>query len=284
MNIRELYLLTKPGIIRGNAITATGGFFLAANGEFNPVLFVAMLLGLSCIVASGCVLNNIVDRKIDSRMKRTKRRAIVTGAISRRQALVFAIGLGFAGAAILFYFTNFLTLTLALLGHFMYVVVYGIAKRRTVHGTLVGSIPGAVPPVVGYVAITGALDVVAGLLFLILVFWQMPHFFAIAMFRSKDYAAASIPVLPLVAGSATTKKHILLYIAAFICGVAALTLVGATGYIYIAVMLLTGLWWLRLGFKGYNADEIIWAKKMFGASLVVILVFSVMISLESFLP
>ncbi|PLS81503.1 protoheme IX farnesyltransferase, partial [Candidatus Saccharibacteria bacterium] len=216
---RDLYTLTKPGIIRGNALTAMGGFFLAAQGTFNGLLFAGMLVGLSLIVAAGCVLNNIIDRKIDAHMSRTSKRAIPNGRVSLRTAYMYALILSLVGVATLALLTNALALTISLFGLFMYVVIYGIAKRRSLYGTHIGSISGAVPPVVGYVSISGRLDVTALLLFLIVALWQMPHFFAIAIFRAKDYAAAAIPVLPLVKGVEAARRQILAYVLLFFLSV-----------------------------------------------------------------
>lgn len=283
--LKPYYHLTKPGIIRGNAITATGGFLLASGGVINFWRLVAMLVGMSLVIASACVFNNYIDRDIDSKMTRTKKRALVSGLVSTRSALSYAAILGIAGVIALLFYTNLLTMCLGLLGFVFYVFIYGIAKRRTVHGTLVGSISGAIPPVAGYTAAANRLDVGAGLLFLILVFWQMPHFYAIAMYRLRDYKSAKIPVLPLVKGIAHTKLQILIYIVLFIISSAALTISGSTGLTFAAVMTVIGLVWLKRGIGGYHTvDDSKWARGMFFFSLTVILVFSVMLSLDSWLP
>lgn len=283
--LREYYRLTKPGIIRGNLITAAGGFFLASNGRPDVTLFAAMLAGLALIIAAACVYNNYLDRGLDAKMARTRGRALVTGAISPNHALIFATGLMAAGSLILGLWTSALTLLLALTGLIAYVVVYGYGKRATVHGTLLGTISGALPPVVGYVSVKGRLDVTAGLLFIILVCWQMPHFYAIAMFRSKDYAAAGVPVLPVVKGSSATVRQIIAYVAAFVIACALLTVIHATGYAYLFVMTVAGLAWLSFAVKGLSTqtpDR--WARQIFGFSLFIILVFSVAISLDAYLP
>lgn len=279
------YHLTKPGIIRGNAITATGGFLFAAKSQFDLTLFAATLFGLALVIASGCVFNNYIDRGIDRKMSRTKKRSLVTGDISVFNALLFAIVLGAIGVYLLFNYTNTLTTGVAVFGFIAYVIVYGIAKRMTVHGTAVGSISGAVPPVVGYVAVTNQLDIAAFLLLLILVCWQMPHFYAIAIFRMKEYAAASIPVLPIKQGISTTKVHISLYIIAFTVACFSLSALGYTGYPYLIVMALLCMYWLKLAVAGFFTNENdAWARKVFGFSLIVLLVFSLMISVDRFLP
>lgn len=280
--ITKYIKLTKPGIIMGNAITAIAGFFLASKGHFDLGLFLAATVGLSLIVAAGCVFNNYMDRDMDKKMSRTQTRALATGAISVRDALIFAIILGVTGSVILFFFTNVLTLGIAIAGFVIYVVFYGLLKYRTMYGTEIGSIAGAVPPVVGYCAVSGRLDGGALLIFLIIALWQMPHFFAIALYRSKEYAAASIPVLPLVKGIAVTKFRMVLYTMAFIASTILLTFFGYTGYAYLAITTVMGLLWLALCLKGFKAiQNERWAHKMFKFSLVVVMILCLMISIDS---
>ena len=214
-----------------------------------------------------------------------KKRALVTGVIPVKNALIFGTLLGILGFLILFSYTNFLTGVIGVIGVVMYVVVYGYFKRRTVHGTLIGSISGAIPPVAGYTAVTNSVDTGAILLFLILVFWQMPHFYAIAVYRLEDYKKAGIPVLSVVKGISTTKKQILFYTAGFILASLLLSFFGYTGYTYAIVIGILGLWWLIMVIDGFKTEnDIQWARKVFKFSLIVTLVFSALISLEVVLP
>lgn len=282
---RTYYYLTKPGIVRGNLVVAVAGFLLAADGRLLPGRLIALICGTALVMASACVFNNYVDRHIDCRMDRTKTRALVTGAVSGPQAIFYATVLGVGGTLILVRFTNLLTALIGLGGTVVYVMLYGVAKRRSTLGTVVGSLAGATPPVAGYCAVTNRLDMAAGLLFGVLVCWQMPHFYAIAIFRSQDYAAADIPVLPLKKGIGRTKLYIMLYIAAFTICAALLTIFNYTGYVYLFVMLALGLYWLWRGWQGYQlADSKRWAKQMFGLSLVVIMLFSLLLGLNFCLP
>jgi protoheme IX farnesyltransferase len=174
---------------------------------------------------------------------------------------------------------------IGLIGIIDYVILYAYFKRTSVHGTLVGTISGATPPVAGYCAVSGRFDLGALLLFLVLVFWQMAHFYAIAMFRAKDYKAAGIPVLPVVKGMRATKIQIVAYIVAFILATLLLPVYGFTGYIYSVVVVSIGLLWLRVAIIGFNAkDDIVWARKVFKYSLIALLVFSIMVSLANILP
>lgn len=281
----EYYRLTKPGIIRGNLLTAIAGFLLASRGTIDWSVFIGITTGTILVIASGCVFNNYIDRDIDKKMKRTANRALVTGTISGSSALIFAGLLGLGGLAMLFSLTNSLTTLIGFIGLYSYVVLYGLAKRKTKYGTLIGSIPGAIPPLAGYTAVTGSLDMAAGLLFLALVTWQIPHFYAIAIFRSKDYAAAGLPVLPLVDGVRKTKYSILYYVGLFTITATALTLTDNTGGVFLAIVTTTGLIWLWFGIKNFRMkDSNAWARQMFFASLFVLLVFSFALSIDSFMP
>jgi protoheme IX farnesyltransferase len=282
--IKEYYSITKPGIIYGNAITVVAGFILASRGHIDWFLLFATLAGLSLVVASGCVFNNYIDRDIDGIMERTKNRALVRGLVSPRSALVFGIFLGVFGIAILAFYTNLLTVAMSLVGLFVYVVVYSMwFKRTSVHGTIVGSISGAIPPVVGYLAVSNNFDFGAIILFFILALWQMPHSFAIAIYRLPDYTKAGIPVLPVKKGILVTKIQMLVYIALFVLATFVLVVFGYTRQIYFFTMVLFGLAWIGLSVKGfYTANDKLWARNMFIYSIVVIVVFFVVVLVNKF--
>lgn len=281
--IGTYYRLTKPGIIRGNLLSVVAGFLLASQGSIDIVLFLSVAFGTSLIIACGCVINNYLDRGIDAKMDRTKQRALVTGEISVRNAFIFAVVLAVLGFAVLLMWVNVLTALVGLAGLFSYVVLYGIGKRKTVHGTLIGTISGSTPPVAGYTAVTGQLDTGALLLFLVLVCWQMPHFYAIALFRLKDYKAAGLPVLPAVKGIEITKKHMLYYIMAFIVATCLITGYGYATRAYAVIMITTGLFWLYYWHKNVHSKQYEkWAKKLFLVSLNVLLIWVAVISIDSF--
>ncbi len=281
---KPYYTLTKPGIIYGNILTAGAGFLLASHGHPELLRLGLTLTGIALVIASACVFNNYLDRDIDRQMQRTKNRALVTGEISPSRALTYGAILGVAGFTILAGFTNTITFAIGVIGFVSYVVIYTYAKRITPYGTLLGSISGSTSLVAGYCAVTNSFDLGAAILFLIMAIWQMPHFYAIAAYRLRDYADASIPVLPVSKGMKLTKRHITLYIAAFIGATALLTAFGYTGYIYLIVMLVLGLGWLRLALKGFGAvDDTKWAQHVFRYSLVVLMTLSLVMSANSFL-
>lgn len=285
--IRKYISLTKTGIIRGNLMVGAAGFLFAANGTVDWWLLFVFLAGTGLIIASGCVFNNVLDRDIDKRMKRTKNRALVTGEISVRSALIFATVLGIVGPLLLLMYVNPLTCTLGLLGLFFYVVVYGIAKRTTPLSTIIGSLPGAVPPAAGYVAATGVFDAAAAVLFLTMALWQMPHFYAISIYRRDDYAAAKLPVWSVAHGLAAARNHVVVFAILYLLTIPLLWMWGGASVSYVIIMSAAGAAWLWLALRGLrlgDKDLPRWAKQIFGSSLLLILTWSLVLSLNWLLP
>ncbi|ELI8121845.1 protoheme IX farnesyltransferase [Yersinia enterocolitica] len=284
--IKQYLQVTKPGIIFGNLISVVGGFLLASKGVIDYPLFLATLFGVSLVVASGCVFNNYIDRDIDRIMERTKNRVLVKGLIDPKVSLIYASILGIAGMLLLYVGANPLAMWLAVIGFVIYVGVYSLyMKRKSVYGTLIGSLSGAAPPVIGYCAVTGLFDMGALILLLIFSLWQMPHSYAIAIFRFKDYQAANIPVLPVIKGISVTKNHITLYILAFMVATLMLTLSGYAGYKYLVVAAAVSVWWLGMALRGYKAtNDSVWARKLFVFSIIAITSLSVMMSVDFNVP
>ncbi|HSH17749.1 MAG TPA: heme o synthase [Candidatus Saccharimonadales bacterium] len=284
--LTEYYRLTKPGIIYGNLLTTAGGFLFAAGRSPDVRLLAATLLGTGLIIGSACVYNNYLDRHIDARMTRTAKRAMVQGTVSVKAALAYGALLGVAGTAILTLLTNPITVALGVIGFIAYVLIYTYAKRHTVHSTLIGTISGATPIVAGYTAVTGRFDLTALILFSVMVIWQMPHFYAIAMFRKDDYAAANIPVLSVAKGLRTTRTYTIWYIAGLLPVVGALAVFGRGGYIYAVVMSGFVLYWLAMALLTMQQGlaYAAWARRVFGNSLIFLLLFSIMLSVDAWLP
>lgn len=283
--IRTYYQLTKPGIVKGNLITALAGFIFASKADIDLGLLAALAIGISLVIASACVFNNYLDREIDAKMERTKKRALASGEISAPKAMIFGGALGLLGFVFIIVFINLTTVVLGLIAYVNYIIFYGLAKRRSIHGTLVGTISGALPLAAGYTAATGQIDKIAVTLFFIMVFWQMPHFYAIAIYRLKDYKSAGIPVLPAVKGLLQTKMSMLVYALLFAGSVIYLYFAAQMSYSYLVVMAAAAIFWLAYTLKGFKTVKSkVWAGKMFGLSLRVLVIFSLLISLDSFLP
>jgi heme o synthase len=284
---RPYLQLTKPGIVIGNLIAVTGGFLLASHGRVHWGRGFLVALGVALVVASGCVINNVIDRDIDGLMARTRNRPMVTGRISVLLALLYGVMLGLSGTGLLYAGTRrFLPVALVLLGYVVYVGLYSLyMKRNSIHGTLVGSIAGAMPPVVGYCAASGRFDTAAVTLLVMFSLWQMPHSYAIAIFRAQDYRAASIPVFPVVRGFAAAKRQMVLYIAAFTVATLMLGFLGYAGKVYMLAALLAGLYWFGLGLAGRTAsNEARWARKLFFTSIIIVTVLSATMSVDCASP
>lgn len=279
---RDYVTISKTGIVKSNLITTFAGLYLAIHYTGTTLManlwtaFIA-LLGAALIIAGGCALNNYIDRDIDHLMERTKDRPTVSGKLSGKQTLTYGLGASIAGTAAL----AAASLTAALIGVIGligYVVLYSMwTKRTTTLNTIVGSFAGAVPPVIGWAAIDPGLHPYAWSLFLIMFIWQPPHFLALAMRRVEEYRAAGIPMLPVVAGFAVTKRQIIWYVAALI---PVSLLIADFGVIYTSTALIMGIGWLVYGISGLKAkDDIKWATGMFIYSLNYLMILFVLMVL-----
>lgn len=278
--------LTKPGITISNLLTAFTGFWLAHAGSqeaFSFALLMYTLAGTALVIMSGAALNNYWDRELDGKMSRTKNRGVASGRIPPRNALILGIGLLILGLAVLYVGTGKLAAAFtALVGHIFYVLIYTPLKRVTSLNTVIGGVSGAVPPVIGWVAVTGQVDMGAWLLFLILFLWQPPHFLALAMLKVDDYREGGLPMLPVVRGFEETKKQILYWTMALVPASLLLVLHANLGYLYLGTATVFGLIYLYKAFKGLSArDDLAWAKEMFGFSLIYLMGFCGAIILSS---
>ena len=282
---RSYLQLIKPGITLSNTLSGIAGFFLAASVvPFQLAALIGAAFGIALIIASACVVNNVLDRDIDKRMKRTAKRDIASGVMSVPKALVFASILGLGGFVAILVLTNLLTFVLGVIAFVWYVAVYGFAKRTTVLSTIIGGVAGALPPVAGYTALTGNIDAAAIILFLIMFFWQMPHFYAIAMFRRSDYASAKLPIWSVVYGMKSAKQQILIFTILYAISASLLTLFGYTGIIYLVISTALSAYWLVLGIRSYcTLNDEKWARKMFGVSLLILLSMLLLIGIGGYL-
>lgn len=273
---KQYLFLTKPGILFGNLVTTLGGLFLAAQGRVDFPLFLYTLLGATLVVASGCVFNNIIDQDIDQKMQRTRTRALVKKTISVPVAFVFATVLGIVGFALLYFLVNAFAFFFAALGFIVYVFFYSLwTKRTTIYQTLVGSISGACPPVIGYCAIANQIDLAAILLLLGYAFWQMPHSWGIAIYRYNDYSNANIPILPVARSIKRTKIESTLYVVLFMLCMNLLYYFGYANIWYAVILNLFCLYWIYLSIIGFKAEnDQVWAKNYFMFSVKLITVVS----------
>jgi heme o synthase len=286
--IADLVTLTKPRITLMNLVPMLGGSWVAAHhaaqgpASAGVVLRVATALGATAlVVGSANALNMYLERFSDRLMDRTRHRPLPTGRLSPDLALAFGIALGLVSVPVLTFAVNAVTGLLAAFALLSYVLVYTPLKRRTTASLLIGAVPGAIPPLLGWTAVTGRVEWPGLLLFGVLFLWQVPHFLAIATFRRDDYARAGLKILPVERGDRVTRVHIVAYLVALLAVSFSLVASGVGGPLYLgaavvlgAIFLGTGLWGLR------PSAGARWARRLFAVSIVylVLLFAALMIS------
>lgn len=267
--LTDYYELTKPRMNFLVVITTAVGFYMASALGIDWALLLHTILGTALTAAGASVLNQYVEREHDRHMPRTRNRPLAAERVEASHALIFGVILGIAGVAYLAIAVNGLT---ALLGAFTlssYVFIYTPLKRITTLNTVIGAVPGAIPPLMGFTAVDGALSTPALALFGILFFWQLPHFLAIAILYRKDYAAAGFLMLPVVDEKlAFTSRQILLWGAALIPVSLTPTLIHLTGPTYFTVAALLGLAFFTFGISCAVSKTRADAKKLFFASII----------------
>ena len=255
--IQSYYQLTKPRIIPLLLITTAAGMWMASEGRVDPFLLLVTLVGGTLAAASAQVLNCIYDRDIDYDMERTRHRPIPSGKVQPRDALLFAIALGFLSFTLLTVFANLLAALLAMSGIVFYMAIYThLLKRHTPQNIVIGGAAGAIPALVGWAAVTGELSWTAWLLFAIVFLWTPPHFWALALMIRDDYAKVGIPMLPVVAGEESTTRQIWIY--TLLVVPASLLLIyplGTSGVIYGAIALWLGIIFLQKAWQLLQAPK-----------------------------
>jgi protoheme IX farnesyltransferase len=238
--LRDLVMLTKPRIISLLLVTTIAPMFVAGTPSFALVLAVAV--GGYLMAGGANAVNMYIDRDIDDRMARTRLRPIPSGRMDPVAVLAFGVALATAATALLATFVNFLAASLALAGFYFYVFVYSRwLKRSTPQNIVIGGAAGAFPPLVGWAAVTGSLDLTALYLFLIVFYWTPPHFWALALLKQTDYGRAGVPMAPLVWGERETMRQMLWYMAILIPLTLLPVTFGAFGRIYLVSAALLGL-------------------------------------------
>ncbi|MSQ06180.1 MAG: protoheme IX farnesyltransferase [Dehalococcoidia bacterium] len=253
--LRDYLALTKPPIVVLLLVTAAGGMFLAAQAV--PSLLLMCLVGLGGALASGGAnaLNHFLDRDIDERMGRTRRRPVPGGRIAPWQALTFGVVLNVVAFAVLYLWVHWLAAALTLAATLFYALVYTQwLKRSTPHNIIIGGAAGAIPPVVGWVAVTGGLHLPALYLFTIVFFWTPPHFWALSLLLQEDYREAGVPMLPVVTSRRDTVLHILLYSLALVALTLMFGFTRAVGWVYLGGAAVLGLVFIALAWCLWRQD------------------------------
>ncbi|TDM03909.1 heme o synthase [Macrococcus carouselicus] len=281
LTVKDIKAVVKLGLVQGNLIPTFAGGWLAivlTGQSFFGSLpeLLAMLAGSILIMSGSCALNNFYDQDIDALMPSKMNRPSVTGKIDSKQLLILSLALMVLGEALLFS-VNMTTGLIGFLGIFGYVVLYSVwSKRHLVSNTIIGSFPGAIPPLIGWASIDPHLSKTAWLLFIIMFAWQPAHFYALAIKRKDEYGLADIPMLPTVRGFARTRLGMLFWVLVLLPTPFFMTELGNV-FITLATMLNVG--WLILTLSGFRngVKEAKWAMQMFIYSLNYLMIFFVMI-------
>jgi protoheme IX farnesyltransferase len=261
--------LTKPRIIVELLITTIPAMVLAAEGWPDTWLVLATLVGGTMAAGSANAINMFLDRDIDGIMRRTRSRPIPSGLVTPAQALTFATALAVLSFLLLAFAANLLTAVLAMTALLFYVFVYTIwLKRSTPQNIVIGGAAGAMPPLVGWAAVTGSLDMAAIVLFAIIFIWTPPHFWALALNLETDYERAGVPMMPVVAGEASTRTQILIYSLLLFAVTLLLIPFGAASYFYFASAVVLGAGFITLAVRLWLKGTSSAAASLFRYSLV----------------
>jgi protoheme IX farnesyltransferase len=278
--LRDLVALCKPGITRMNVLMVAGGLALAGTNPGWSVI-VGVLVGSSLAIAAANVLNQYLERDGDKLMARTAVRPLPTGRMQPEVALHFGRGLAFASLAVLALAVNTLTAALALFAMVSYVLVYTPLKRMTPLAVVIGAVPGAIPPLMGWTAATNSIDLPGVALFGILLAWQIPHFLAISLFRFDDYKRAGIKTVPVVRGEKAAVWQAIAWSVVLLAVSVSLVPLGIAGPVYGAFAAALGLWYLGYSILGVRrVKDANWARRYFFASLIYLPAVTLVLALD----
>jgi protoheme IX farnesyltransferase len=266
--VSDYIALLKPRVMSLVVFTGLAGVTVAP-GELHPLLSLVAVLCIAVSAGAAGAINMWYDRDIDAVMERTRSRPVPTGRVSADEALGFGVTLSLFSVMLMGLAVNWTAAALLALASAFYVFVYTMwLKRRTPQNIVIGGAAGAFPPMIGWAAVTGSVDLQSAVLFLIIFMWTPPHFWALALFREGDYAKAGVPMMPVVAGVESTKRQMLLYTVLLVPITLLPSFLGTAGPLYGVAAALLGLRFLQLAVRVLRDDTVRHAKSMFGYSIV----------------
>ena len=266
--------LTKPKIVLLLTLTALVGMMLTIEFYTNILSSLASLLGFAFLAASSAALNQIFDRESDKNMERTKKRPLASGDISLTQALSFTAILLFIGSSLLLYFSNLLTLFITTFGFIFYSLVYTIyLKWATPQNIVIGGLSGALPPLIGWTAVTNEISLLPLILVLIIFLWTPPHFWPLAIDRLDEYKKEGVPMMPIAKGVSRTKKEMIVYSVLLLGASLAPFFYGLTGYFYLISTTALNLYFIYLCISYLNDKKNELSMKIFNFSVQYMLLF-----------
>jgi len=265
---RAYYALTKPRVVSLIVFTAIIGMFLATPGMVPPQILLAGTIGIALVAGAAAAVNCLLERTIDATMARTRRRPLPRGELTALQTLVFSGAIGGAGLWILSHYTNILTMWLTLATFVGYAIIYTVVlKPATPQNIVIGGASGAMPPVLGWAAVTGEVTTEAALLFLIIFAWTPPHFWSLALYRTEEYAKSGLPMLPVTHGKEYTRLQVLLY-TIILFGASLLPFaIGMSGILYLVAAAALGGVFLSFAIRIYVAYSDALAQRTFRFSI-----------------
>jgi len=281
----DFYELCKPRVVMLLVFTAVIGMFLATPGmvPWQPLVFGTLGIGLAA--SSAAAINQVVDQKIDSAMRRTKARPLPKGNLTNTQAMIFAVIIGVIAMAILTFLVNGLTAWLTFISLIGYAVIYTMfLKHATPQNIVIGGAAGAAPPVLGWTAVTGTIDPNSLWLFLIIFTWTPPHFWALAIHRRDEYAKVNVPMLPVTHGVEYTRRQVLLY-TIIMCAVTLMPFATRmSGVVYLVGVIILNAIFLYYAIKMQSGKDPSIPMKTFGYSIVYLMLLFALLLIDHYLP
>ena len=283
-SVRDYYEMCKPRVVMMMILTSLVGMFLAVPGMVPLDILIWGNIGIALVASAGAVVNHLIDHQVDTIMQRTIKRPIPQGKVSPTQALMFALAICMLGMAILMFMVNPLCAWLTLASFVGYAIIYtGFLKRATPQNIVIGGLSGAMPPLLGWSAVSGTIDPNALLLVLIIFAWTPPHFWPLAIHRKTDYAKTDIPMLPVTHGDSLTKLHTLLY-TIIMCLVTVLPyLTGMSGSVYLVSAMLLGGGFMYYSLQLMFTDKPRAALTTFRYSIVYLIVLFIALLVDHYL-
>lgn len=285
INWRDYYEMCKPNVVLLMLLTSLVGMFMAIPGMVPWPIIIWGNLGIAMAAGSAAAVNHVIDRRIDGQMGRTSNRPVAKGKVKPLHALIFAAILAVIGLGILYALVNPMTAWLTLASSIGYAFVYtGYLKRVTPQNIVIGGLAGAMPPLLGWVAVTGTLDPNALLLVLIIYAWTPPHFWALAIHKRDEYAKVEIPMLPVTHGLEFTGLQILLYTVLLIISTMLPYVVGMSGFIYLVGVTLLNIRFLYWALRLYRGAYEKAAMKTFWYSIIYLMLLFVLLLVDHYFP
>ena len=285
---KQFYVLTKPRVVQLIVFCAVIGMLLAVPGmptQAEALTALAACIGIWLVAGAAAAFNCLIEEQIDSRMKRTAWRPTARGELTKTQTLLFSASLCLLGMGVLILWVNALTMWLTLATFVGYAIIYTVVlKPLTPQNIVIGGASGAMPPVLGWAAMRGAVDPEAWMLCLIIFLWTPPHFWALALYRVEDYARAGLPMLPVTHGNEFTRLHILLYTVVLLAGTLLPFIYSMSGWIYLVSALVLGFWFLSYAFRLWRrySDEL--ARQTFRFSIIYLMALFAALLVDHYVP